>query len=63
MIFSFTLSRGQSEIERGFSVNKEIVVENLLPASLCAQRITHNYVINSNKEIHEIEINNEMIMS
>ena len=30
MIFSFTLSHGQSEIERGFSVDKEIVVENLL---------------------------------
>ena len=59
--YDVTLS--QSEIERGFSVNKEAVIENLLPASLCAQRIVHNYIINSKKEIHEIDINNKMVMS
>jgi len=29
MICVFTISHGQSHIERGFSVNKEITIENL----------------------------------
>ena len=30
----FTLSHGQSQVERGFSINKEIVIENLHSSSL-----------------------------
>ena len=30
----FTLSHGQSQVERGFNVNKEILVENLQEESL-----------------------------
>ena len=38
------------------------MIENLLPASLCVQRMVHNYIINSKKEIHEIDIKIKMIM-
>ena len=43
-IFIFTLSRGQSQVERGFSINKELVIENLHSSSLYAQRIVYNYL-------------------
>ena len=38
-IFIFTLSHVQSQVERGFSINKEIVIKNLRSSSLSAQRI------------------------
>ena len=38
-IFIFALSHGQSQVERGFSINKEIVIENLHSSSLSVQRI------------------------
>ena len=38
------LSHGQASVERGFSVNKEIEVENLLKHSLVAQRTICDYV-------------------
>ena len=38
------LSHGQASVERGFSVNKEIEVENLPEHSLVAQRTICDYV-------------------
>ena len=38
------LSHGQASVEWGFSVNKEIEVENLLKHSLVAQRTICDYV-------------------
>jgi len=38
------LSHGQAAVERGFSVNKEVEVENLKHQSLIAQRIICDYV-------------------
>ena len=38
-IFIFTLSHGLSQVERGFSIIKEIVIENLHSSSLSAQRM------------------------
>ena len=62
-IFLFTLSHGQSQVERGFSINKEIVTENLDSSSLSAQRIVYDYLKASEKNIHDIEITNKMIKS
>ena len=38
------LSHGQASVERGFSVNKEVMVENLKEHSLVAQRVIHDHV-------------------
>ena len=62
-IFLFTLSHGQSQVERGFSINKEIVIENPHSSSLSAQRIVYDYLKASEKNIHEIEITNKMLTS
>ena len=38
-LFSFLPYHVQSQVERGFSINKEIVIKNLRSSSLSAQRI------------------------
>lgn len=38
------LSHGQASVERGFSINKEMMVENLKEHSLIAQRLIHDHV-------------------
>ena len=54
-IFTFTLSHGQSQAERGFSINKEIVIENLHSSSLSAQCIVYDLKA-SKKNIYDTEI-------
>ena len=43
----FVLSHGQSSIERGFSVNKDLLVENLNLQSLIGQRTVYDYFFSS----------------
>ena len=62
-IFIFALSHGQSQVERGFSINKQIVIENLHPSSLSAQCMVHDYLKASEKNIHDIEITDKMLTS
>ena len=45
----FTLSHGQASVERGFSVNKELLVENLQKVSLVSQRIVYDYFFSTKK--------------
>ena len=39
-----TLSHGQASVERGFSVNKSLLVENLSAKSLISQRIVYDHM-------------------
>ena len=59
----FTLSHGQAAVERGFSVNKEFLVENLQQTSFISQRLICDYVSNFFKPIFEIPLTNEMLKS
>ena len=38
------MSHGQSSFNRGFSVNKEVAVENLSERSFIAPRIIHGHI-------------------
>lgn len=38
------MSHGQATVERGFSVNKQVAVENLSERSFIAQRIVHDHI-------------------
>ena len=38
------LSRGQATVERGFSINKHIVVENLREVSVVSQRVVYDAI-------------------
>ena len=51
-----TLSHGQASVERGFSVNKTILVENLKEESLIAQRIILDYLRANDLDVHEVQI-------
>lgn len=40
----FFLSNGQAAVERGFSLNKEMLMENLQQKSLISQRMVYDYM-------------------
>ena len=59
---TFTLSNVQAVVERGFSVNKEIV-ENLKQKSLIIQRMVHDYVtVKYASSHHEYNIPSSVIL-
>ena len=63
MICIFTFSHGLGQTEHGFSINKSLLVENMHEKSICTQRLVSDFVKSSNKEVREIEIENELILS
>ena len=52
----FALSHGKSSIERGFSVNKDLLVESLNQQTLIGQRKVYDYFSSLGIDIHENEI-------
>ena len=59
----FTLSHGQAAVERGFSVNKELLVENLQQLSLVIQRIVSDYLTDFGKFIIKVALTNALLKS
>ena len=51
-----TLSHGQASVERSFSVNKSLLVENLATKSLIAQRIIYGYMKVNNRSAEDMDI-------
>ena len=56
-----TLSHGQVEVECGFSLNKEVTVENLFEWNLVARRLLCQFV--NRKKVSGIVVSKEMLMS
>ena len=56
-----TLSHGQVEVECGFSLNKEVTVENLLEWNLVARRLLCQFV--NRKKVSGIVVSKKMLMS
>jgi hypothetical protein len=56
------LSHGQASVERGFSVNKEIEVENLHEESVVAQRLICDHVA-SVGGIRNVQLSKQLLMS
>ncbi|KAG0440238.1 hypothetical protein HPB47_016359, partial [Ixodes persulcatus] len=54
------LSHGNAAVERGFSVNKECIVENLKVESLIAQRVVHDAVLEAGG-VDKVEITDKMV--
>ena len=50
------LSHGQASVERGFSVNSNLLVENMHEDSLIAQRIVHDHVKSLKLEAYEFKV-------
>lgn len=59
----FTLSHGQASVERGFSVNKELLTENLQEVSIISQRTVYDYMLELDKPVHEIPLTNDLLKS
>ena len=60
---AFTLSHGQTAVERGFSVNKELLVENLQQLSLVSQRIVSDYLTDFGKFSITVPLTNALLKS
>lgn len=63
MVIAFTISHGQNQIESGFSINKEVTIENFENKSLCAQQLVYETLKCCKKAVHDIEITAKMITS
>ena len=61
--FIFTISHGQAQIERGFSVNKEMLVENLQKTSLKSLKFVYDHVISVGTKIQSFDISSELSLS
>ncbi|KAJ8368824.1 hypothetical protein SKAU_G00088520 [Synaphobranchus kaupii] len=56
------LSHGQASVERGFSINKELIVENQKEASLVAQRLIVGH-IRSVGSVTNVQLTKELLIS
>ena len=56
-----TLSHGQDAVQRKFSANKELLVENLQQLSLVSQRIVSDYLTDFVKSILKVPLTNAFI--
>ena len=57
------LSHGQSAVERDFSTDKSLLIENLSEKSLINQCIVVNYMKSNNYKPSNIPLTNELIRS
>ena len=60
MVFVFTLCHGQAQIERGFNINSELLVENMLPPSIIAQRRVYDHLNSLGFSPHDYQIENDL---
>ena len=58
-----TMFHGQADVERGFSVNKNLTVENMSEESLIAQRFVKDHMKSKNFQPHSLPIPKEMLKS
>ena len=56
----FVLSHGQSHIERGFSVNKEVLQHNMQEKSLISQRLIYDSIQSRDLKLHESVITTDL---
>jgi len=56
------LSHGQASVERGFSVNKELVVENQSEQTQAARRIVKDHIIHVNG-VPDVEVTRNMVVA
>ena len=59
----FTLSHSQSAVERGFSINKELLIENLQEKSIVSQRVVYDHLQSFSVDLHEYQMSNGLLKS
>ena len=58
-----TLSHGQASVERGFSLNANIMKTNMSPESLTAKRIIKDHMLANKLKPHTIEITKPIVQA
>ena len=56
-----TLFHGQADVECGFSLNKQLVVENMSKTSSIAQRFVKDHILLNGYHLHDMPIAKELI--
>ena len=55
------LSHGNAEAERGFSVNRQILQDNMMERSMVAQRIVHQALAKTGGKVTDVTIDKQMM--
>ena len=55
-----TLSHGQASVERGFSVNKDVVTDNIPVDGIVGRRLVRDFMLTNNLNPHTVQITSEM---
>ena len=63
MIFVFTISHGQAQIKRGFNVNADLLVENLISPWIVTQRRVCDHLSVPKSSHHGSEIKDKLCVS
>ena len=58
-----TMSHGQAAVERGFSVNKEVLAPNLKEVSLTAIRLIHDSMLAQQTKVADFVITEDLLKS
>ena len=57
------LAHGESQTERGFNINKAMLVEDLKETFIKGQKLLYDYMASKNVTIHEFIIPKELTLS
>ena len=52
------LGHGQASIESGFSINSNMLSENMKESSLISRRTIKDFMVSNKLKAHKVEINN-----
>ena len=55
------MPNGQAEIERGFSINKEVMKDNMSELTLVSRRLVKDFLRSNSLETHKVNISSRMI--
>ena len=61
IVKTLILSHGQAQVERGFSINNELLVENLNNESLIAQRIVTDHMRQKGLQSYQLNITQKLL--
>ena len=59
----FVLSHGQADVERGFNINGEFLVENMKELSLISQRIVCDHFSANKSDLHNYQVDKKLLLS
>ena len=55
-----TLSHGQADVERGFSVNAGVLQDNMKEDSIVSKRLVKDYLISNSLQPHTVEVSSQL---